>query len=187
MSKITRRTFALAATLALAACAGSTTPEEKASTRARLNSEASAALAQLRTESPVADELAGKAKGILVMPSILKGGLGITGESGDGVLYVDGTPSAYYNVSSAGIGLAIGVQNYSQALMFMDDESLANFQNSQGWKAGVDGSVTLVEAGAGGDLDTDNITKPVVGFVFGQSGLMANVSIEGSKYTRIED
>ena len=60
-----------------------------------------------------------------------------------------------------------------------------DFRNSQGWEVGVDGSVALVEIGAGGSIDTSNIQDPIVGFVFGQKGLMYNLTLEGSKMTRI--
>ncbi|MCB1970976.1 MAG: hypothetical protein H6851_17000 [Geminicoccaceae bacterium] len=185
--KQTRRFFAVTSLLALAACASGSTPQETADKRAQIDQEATVALNQLYTENPEAKTLSERAKGILIMPDIIKGGLGITGEGGTGVLRVNGQPAGYYNLTSAGFGLAIGVQSYSQVLMFLEDQALADFQAGQGWEAGVDGSVAVLDTGASGEVDTSNIQAPIVGFVFGETGLMANASIEGSKYTRLDD
>jgi lipid-binding SYLF domain-containing protein len=93
---------------------------------------------------------------------------------------------AYYNTSGASIGLQIGAQSYSQVLMFLTYEALAGFRDGAGWQAGVDGSVAVLNTGTGGQIDTNNITDPVVGFAFGQQGLMADATIEGSKYTKLD-
>jgi lipid-binding SYLF domain-containing protein len=182
---LTRR---LALTIALVTLAGctSSSPSDRAAQKAEINAGADAALSKLYAENPAAKTLAGRAKGIAVFPNIVKGGLGIGGESGDGVLRVAGKPVAYYNTSSASIGLQAGIQSYSQVLMFLTEEALAGFRKSSGWEAGVDGSIAVLQTGAGGELDTTNISDPVVGFVFGEQGLMADAAIEGSKYTKLE-
>ncbi len=127
-----------------------------------------------------------EAKGVAIFPDIIKGGLGIGAETGDGVLRVGGKSVAYYNTSAASIGLQIGGQSYSQVLMFLTDEALAGFRDSSGWEAGADGTITVLQTGASGSIDTTNIADPVVGFVFGESGLMAGASLAGSKYTKLD-
>jgi lipid-binding SYLF domain-containing protein len=182
---LTRRVVLSATLFALAACASST-PADQSAKRAKIDARADAALAQLLAEDPAAKTLADKAKGIAIFPDILKGGFGVGAETGDGVLRVGGESVAYYNTSSASIGLQIGGQSYSQVLMFLTDEALAKFRDSSGWEAGVDGSVAVLNTGASGKIDTTNISAPVVGFVFGETGLMAGASIEGSKYTKLD-
>ena len=115
----------------------------------------------------------------------MKGGLGVGAEFGDGVLRVDGKPVAYYNASSASIGLQAGNQSYSQVLIFLTDEALAGFRASSGWRR-VDGSVAVLQTGGCGEIDTTNVSDPVVGFAFGEQGLMADAAIEGSKYTKLD-
>ena len=137
-------------------------------------------------ENAAARDLAKDAKGVAIFPGIIKGGLIVGGETGDGVLRVGGDTEAYYNVSSASIGLQAGGQSYSQVLMFLTDEALTGFRDSSGWEAGVDGTVAVIESGASGEVDTSNISDPVVAFVFGEEGLMAGVTIEGSKFTRLD-
>jgi lipid-binding SYLF domain-containing protein len=127
-----------------------------------------------------------KAKGVLVFPSVIKAGFGIGGEYGEGALVVDGKTVQYYNVASASFGLQLGAQSKSIVIVFLKKEALDEFRESKGWKAGVDGSVALVEWGAGGDISTVNIKDPIVGFVFGNKGLMYNLTIEGSKFSRID-
>jgi lipid-binding SYLF domain-containing protein len=67
----------------------------------------------------------------------------------------------------------------------MTPRALAGFNNKAGWKVGVDGSVTLITLGADASIDTDKITSPVIGFVLDAKGLMYNLTLEGSKITRI--
>jgi lipid-binding SYLF domain-containing protein len=171
--------------LALVACASSG-PADKDAKRAEINSGADVALNQLLAEDPAAKDLAARAKGIAIFPNIVKAGLGVGGETGDGVLRAGGKNLGYYNTSGASIGLQIGAQSYSQVLIFLTEDALQRFRDSSGWEAGVDGSVAVLKAGANGKIDTTNITDPVVGFVFGQQGLMADATIEGSKYTRLD-
>ena len=182
---LTRRLALGAALFALAACTSSD-PGDRAAKKAEIDAGADAALNELLADDPAAKTLANQAKGIAIFPDIVKGGLGIGAESGDGVLRVGGAPVAYYNTSGASIGLQAGAQSYSQVLMFLTDEALAGFRDGTGWEAGVDGSVAVLKSGASGKLDTTNIHDPVVGYVFGEQGLMADAAIEGSKYTRLD-
>jgi lipid-binding SYLF domain-containing protein len=182
---LTRRLVLATAFFALAACTSSS-PSDRVAHKAEIDAGADAALSKLYAENPAAKELASRAKGIAIFPNIVKGGLGVGGESGDGVLHVGGKPVAYYNTSGASLGLQAGIQSYSQVLMFLTEPALASFRDSSGWEAGVDGSVAVLQSGASGKLDTTNISDPVVGYVFGEQGLMADAAIEGSKYTKLD-
>lgn len=126
------------------------------------------------------------ADGVLVFPSVIKAGFGIGGEYGEGALRIDGKTVDYYSTAAASIGLQLGAQSKTIVLVFLDADALKKFRASQGWKAGVDGSVALIKLGAGGAIDTENIKDPIVGFVFGNKGLMYNLTLEGSKFTRLD-
>ena len=125
------------------------------------------------------------AKGVLVFPSVIKAGIGIGGEYGEGALRINGKTVDYYSTAAASIGFQLGAQSKTVIVVFMQDDALKKFRASSGWEAGVDGSVALIELGAGGTIDTTNIKRPIVGFVFGNKGLMYNLTLEGSKYTKI--
>ncbi len=125
------------------------------------------------------------AKGVLVFPSVIKAGFGIGGEYGEGAMRIKGKTVEYYSTAAASIGFQIGAQSKTVILIFMQDKALKGFRGSSGWEAGVDGSVALVELGAGGSIDTTNVKDPIVGFVFGNKGLMYNLTLEGSKFTKI--
>jgi len=127
-----------------------------------------------------------KSHGMLVFPSVLKAGIGVGGEYGEGALRVKGKTVDYYSTAAASIGFQLGAQAKTVILVFMTEEALTGFQASDGWEVGVDGSVALIKVGAGGSIDTTNINAPVVGFVFGNKGLMYNLTLEGSKMTRIK-
>ncbi len=131
-------------------------------------------------------ELANKAVAILVFPTVIKAGFGIGGEYGEGALHIRGRTAGYYNIISGSIGFQFGAQARSVIVMFMTDTALAGFQRTDGWKVGVDGSVAIITVGAGGQIDTNSVRSPVIGFIFDQKGLMYNLTLEGSKITRID-
>ena len=130
-------------------------------------------------------DLSARAAGILVFPTVVKAGIGIGGEYGEGALLIGGRPVDYYNTVSASIGFQLGAQARSVIIMFMTPQALSSFRRKQGWKVGVDGSVALVTIGAGGAIDTNTLNKPVIGFILDNKGLMYNLTLEGSKITRI--
>ena len=143
------------------------------------------ALEQFRKEVKGAGEFLGSAKGYLVFPKVVKAGLGIGGEYGEGALRINGKTVAYYSTASASIGLQLGVQQKSIIIVFLTSEALSKFRKSEGWEVGVDGSVALIKVGAEGSIDTTNLKHPIVAFVFGQRGLMYNLTLEGSKFTKL--
>jgi lipid-binding SYLF domain-containing protein len=132
-----------------------------------------------------ARDLANKAAGVLVFPSVVKAGIGLGGEYGEGLLIIRGRPGGYYNIISGSFGFQLGVQVRSVIIMFMTEQALASFQRTYGWKAGVDGSIAIVTLGAAGSIDTENLTSPVIGFILDPAGLMYNLTLEGSKISRI--
>jgi lipid-binding SYLF domain-containing protein len=144
------------------------------------------ALERFQKEVAGAQEFLNSAKGVLVFPSVYKAGFVFGGEYGEGALRIGGKTVDYYSTVAGSWGLQLGAQKKTVILVFMQDQALKDFRNSQGWKAGVDGSVALVTVGAGGSIDTTQIKDPIVGFVFGQKGLMLNLTLEGSKYTKLK-
>ncbi len=144
------------------------------------------AIAEFNSQSLAGKKLAQKAKGMLVFPTVGKAGLGIGGEYGEGALIIDGKTVQYYNTAAASFGLQIGVQSKRQIILFMEKADLESFRKSEGWEFGVDGSVAIATLGAGGEIDTKTLNQPIIGFVFGNKGLMANLSLEGTKVSKIE-
>jgi lipid-binding SYLF domain-containing protein len=130
-------------------------------------------------------ELVSKSAAVLVFPSVIKAGIGIGGEYGEGALLTRERTLDYFNIVSASIGFQLGAQSRSVIIVFMTPEALASFRRTQGWKIGVDASVAIVTVGAGGSIDTSRIASPIVGFIFDNKGLMYNLTLEGSKITRI--
>lgn len=156
-----------------------------AASRAEIDARTDAALVTLYEESPAAKALVAQAAGILVFPNVVKAGLGIGGEYGEGKLIERGTTTGYYRVASASVGFQLGAQVKSQILIFLEAEALADFKASDGWEAGVDGSVALATFGAGEQIDTNSIRSPIVGFVFSNEGLMYHLTLEGTKISRL--
>jgi len=145
------------------------------------------ALAEFREDITGADDVLAKAVGVLVFPSIKKAGIGIGGEYGQGALRVGGKTVSYYSTASASVGFQLGAQARRQMIVFLDPKALEKFRASDGWEIGVDASVTVVTIGAGGAIDATQLNQPIVAFVFDSKGLMYNLSLEGSKISRIHN
>ena len=143
------------------------------------------ALRRFSQEVAGGQEFLNRAAGVLVFPEVIKAGFGLGAEYGEGALRIGGRTVRYYNTMAASIGFQAGAQMKSIVLVFMNQTALTGFMNSDGWQAGVDGSVALLEWGTGKDINTMDISDPVVGFVFNNKGLMYNLNLEGSKITRI--
>lgn len=160
-------------------------PLAGAASKAEIDAEVRQAVRNFYRHTSAGRELAQKAAGMLVFPSVIKAGIGVGGEYGEGALLVKGRPVAYYNIAAASIGFQLGAQARTQIILFMNPGVLARFRASHGWTAGVDGSVALATLGAGGAIDTQTAKKPVIGFIFSGKGLMYNLTFEGSKISRI--
>ena len=133
-----------------------------------------------------AKEFVKTSKGMLVMPNVVKGAFIVGGEYGEGALRIGRKTVDYYNTVSGSIGFQIGGQSKDIILLFMTDEALNQFRASKGWEAGIDGNVALISVGAGERADTTTLKDPIVGFVFDAKGLIADISLKGAKFTKLD-
>ncbi|MEI2418015.1 YSC84-related protein [Orrella sp. JC864] len=156
------------------------TPAEQ---RAQIDSGADATLTRLYQAAPRSKQLVQDAKGVLIFPSVLGASFVVGGEYGKGVLRVGGKPQAYYTVAGGSIGFQAGAQSRATVLLFMTDEALQRFRNSDGWTIGADAHVAVATIGANGSIDSNTARQPVIGFVLNNAGLAAGVAIDGSKVT----
>lgn len=157
----------------------------RASSAAEIESRVRTTMDSFFSKVPGARELVKKSSGVLVFPSVVKAGVGLGGEYGEGALVGRDQTIKFYNTISASFGLQLGAQVRSVVIVFMTDDALERFRRADGWKVGVDGSVAIVTAGVGGAIDSSRITQPVVGFIFDGKGLMYNLTLEGSKISKI--
>lgn len=167
----------LAAVMVLAACS---TPGVGA-TKNEINANVRSTLSTFDGTVAGGNELRSKAAGVLVFPDVVKGGIGIGAEYGQGALMVGGQIVDYYDIYAGSVGFQLGGQVRSQVILFMDRASLNNFRSGEGWEVGVDGSVAVVTVGVGGAIDSNSLKQPVLGFIFSNKGLMYNLTLEGAK------
>jgi len=156
-----------------------------AGSAAEIDRDADAALKDLYASTPAAKELAKVAKGILVFPRIVKGGLIVGGQYGEGALRKGGKTAGYYRTVAASYGLQVGVQAFGYAMFFIRDEALEYLKKSDGWELGVGPNITVVDKGAAVALTTTTAKDDIYVFFFDQKGLMAGLGIQGSKITKI--
>jgi len=184
MTKRVFKTLAIVISLALTIGMISVTTSS-AKTAQEINSEVNAALELFIQQVKGGKELLNTAKGVLIIPNIVNVGVGVGGEYGEGAMRIGGRTVDYYSIAAASVGLQLGAQKKNLILVFKQDDALNKFRKSSGWKAGVDGSVAFTDVGAGKSIDTVNIKDPIVAFLFGQRGLMANATIEGAKFSKL--
>jgi lipid-binding SYLF domain-containing protein len=157
-----------------------------AKTAAEIDAGVKAARAQCVAQIQGCKAAAEKAQGMLVFPEITKAAIGVGGSYGEGALLVGDKTAGYYSTASASVGLQLGAQKYAQIIMFMTPEALDKFRNSSGWEAGANAQVTMIDQGKAADISSVMANNPVLAFVFGQQGLMGDLSIQGTKITKLE-
>lgn len=163
-----------------------TTSSARSKTPQEINTEVDAALVLFSHQVRGGQELLNSAKGVLVIPNVVKAGLGLGGEYGEGALRVGGKTVAYYNIAGGSMGFEIGAEKKDLVLLFLQDEVLKHFETSSDWTAGFDVAVTFIDTGKEGYTDTVAMNNPVIAYVFGERGLMLDASIEGTKFSRME-
>jgi lipid-binding SYLF domain-containing protein len=185
MSHVMKSMFKVLGLLAVALTLTTAQTAQAGATAAEIDAGVKSAEKRFAKEVKGGQEFLNTAKGLLVFPKIYKGGFVVGAEGGEGALVSGGKTLDYYASGGISWGLQIGAQSKTVIVAFMTQEALDKFRASSGWKVGVDGSVAMVDVGAGKSVDTKTIKDPVVGFVFGQKGLMANLTLEGSKFEKI--
>lgn len=174
--------FAVAALLAI----GTFQNVAYAATAEDLNKESEQALQTLYKTSPIASEISKKARAILVFPNIVKAGLVFGGSYGEGVLIKSKKYADYYNSVTASWGLQAGAQSYGYAVFLMNDKAVKYLDDTKGWEIGVGPTVVVVTEGVAKNLSSSTLKDDAYAFIFDQQGLMAGLSIEGTKITHIK-
>jgi lipid-binding SYLF domain-containing protein len=150
-----------------------------------IDAKVNGALKRFHRQVDGAKEFAATAQGLLIMPAVVKAAFIIGGEYGEGALRINGKTVDYYNIVSGSFGFQIGAEAKDIVIAFMTREALQGFRSSKGWEAGLDGNIALITVGAGERVDTRTIKDPIVGFVFDVKGLMADISLKGAKFTKL--
>jgi lipid-binding SYLF domain-containing protein len=154
--------------------------------RGTIDASVQSTLESFEAQNPSNRDLVAKATAVLVFPRVTKAGLGVGGERAHGALLVHGNTAGYYRMSGASVGATIGVAHRAEIILFMTPEARDKFERSSGWTIGADLGVAVASKGAGGDYDTETMHRPVIAFVLGEHGLIADVSLEGTKITKVE-
>ena len=155
-------------------------------TAKEVDASADAAMERFYKQVKDAEEVVRQAKGLLILPNVKKGALIVGGEYGQGAMRIGGKTVEYYSMMSGSVGLQIGGQAKDIIIAFMSSEALKKFRESKGWEAGVDGNVALIKVGAGESAMTAMSKQPIAAFVFDVKGLMADMSLKGAKFNKLD-
>ncbi|MDQ7977188.1 YSC84-related protein [Paraburkholderia sp. SARCC-3016] len=176
--------------LALAGCTTTGKSGESAATdmskRQSIDASVDGTMSRLYSTVTGSRELVAKSRGVLVFPSVLQVGFIVGGQYGEGALRVGGSSVGYYSTVSGSFGLQAGAQSKAIIFCFMTQDALDRFRSADGWSVGADASVALVKVGANGAVDSTTATAPVEVFILTNAGLMADVSLAGTKVTRLK-
>jgi lipid-binding SYLF domain-containing protein len=156
-----------------------------ADSKAELDRSARSVLNQLVASNANAKKLSEKAVATLVFPVVTKAGFIVGGQYGDGVLFKQGRPAAYYNTAGGSYGLQAGAQQYGYVMFFMKESALNALDSTQGFEVGVGPSVVLVDQGVAASTTTINAQDDIYAFITAQKGLMAGIGIQGNKITKL--
>lgn len=159
--------------------------QAQAASAREIDKEVQLALEKLYASSPAAVELSKISKGVLVFPNVIKAGLVIGGQYGEGALLINGKNGGYFNTVAASYGLQAGAQSFGYAMFFMTQDALGYLGKSEGWEIGVGPTVVVMDEGAAKNFTTTTAKDDIYAFIFGQKGLMAGIGLQGSKITRI--
>jgi lipid-binding SYLF domain-containing protein len=181
-----RELMALAGAGAISLGLGLATPVAAAASLAAVNRDAGEALAQLRRTNSSADWLAQRARGELIFPNIVKAGLMVGGSYGKGVLRLGGGVDGYYQSASGSVGLQAGAQSYGYVVFLMTEKAVKYIHDSKGWEIGVGPTVVVVDEGLAKNLSTTTLKDDAYAFIFNQQGLMAGITLEGAKISKIK-
>ncbi|HKM36694.1 MAG TPA: YSC84-related protein [Thiopseudomonas sp.] len=157
-----------------------------AATAEDLDRDSMQALQTLYKTEPVAQTLSKSAKAVLVFPNMIKAGLVFGGSYGEGVLLKGSQVIDYYNSVAGSWGLQIGAQSYGYAVFLMTDDAVNYIEKTKGWELGVGPTIAVVDAGVAKNISTSSLKNDAYAFIFSQQGLMAGVSIEGTKISHIK-
>jgi lipid-binding SYLF domain-containing protein len=157
-----------------------------AHTKAEIEKSADRALTHFYALNSANRALVGKAAGVLIFGHVTKAGVGAAGEYGEGILQVQGHTVDYYSVASTSVGLTLGMASHREIILFMTQGALDHFTNSAGWSAGGDSAIAVVSQGSAGQYDSATLGKPILGFIFSEKGLIGDLSLEGTKVTKIK-
>ncbi len=150
-----------------------------------IEAKANEAIKQFYKEIKGSENFLSQVKGYIVFPSVTKAGFVVGGKYGEGVLRINGESKQYYSIAAGSVGFQLGVQQSSYIIAFVSQSALDNFIKSDGWEAGADGTITVAKWGVGKDITSISYENPIYAFVFGAKGLMYNLNIEGTKFTKI--
>lgn len=185
MATVRSAALALLVSLVAAAMSAGLSTSARAASGPEIEASVDHTLEHFYRQVPGGHDIVTRGAGVLVFPTVVKAGMGIGGEYGEGALRIRGRTAGYFNTISASVGFQLGAQARSVIVVFMTVDALERFRRTDGWKVGVDGSVAIVTVGVGGALDTNQLKNPVIGFILDQKGLMYNLTLEGSKISRI--
>ncbi|HLZ97082.1 MAG TPA: lipid-binding SYLF domain-containing protein [Steroidobacteraceae bacterium] len=127
-----------------------------------------------------------RAAGMLVFPQVTKGGIGLASEYGEGALLVHGATVDYYSIASASVGLTAGMATHSEIILFMARDALDRFTKSKGWSIGADTGLVVMTKGRMDDYDSNKLKKPILAFTFAGRGIIADISLHGTRVRRIK-
>jgi len=150
-----------------------------------IDSDANGALSVFYNEVNGGKQYLEKAKGYVVFPDVKEVGFFVGGKYGEGALRVNSITKGYYSITSASMGFQMGMQTYSLIIVFTSDAALKKFMNDDDWETDMDFNMAMADWNNDEELDDIDFGSNMIGFVFDSTGMMGNITMEGTRFERI--
>jgi lipid-binding SYLF domain-containing protein len=121
----------------------------------------------------------GKAAGYAVFPGVGKGGAGLGGAYGTGILFEKGKAIGKTTLTQLTVGLQLGGQTYSEIIFFETEKALTEFKGSN-FAFSAQASAVALKSGASSNAQ---YRDGVAVFTATKAGLMFEASVGGQKFT----
>ena len=180
------RNFRILATTGLTILGIVTSAAALAATKAQIDKRVSTTVKEFYALNTGNAALSKRAAGVLVFPRVTKAGVAVGAEFGEGALQVNGKTIGYYSIGAGSVGLTLGLAQHSEVILFMNQQSLDKFTGSKGWSIGADAGITVMSKGGTEQYDSMKDKKPILAYGFGEKGLIADLSLDGTKITEIK-
>jgi lipid-binding SYLF domain-containing protein len=145
---------------------------------AEYDAKAQVALDEFKANDPKVESFIAKSAGYVVIPTVGKGGIGIGGARGKGVLYEGGAVTAVITLTQLSFGFQWGGQAYSEFIFFEDAATLENFKRGN-YELNAQASAVAVTAGASADAEFNG---GMAIFTHAKGGLMYEAAVGGQKF-----
>jgi lipid-binding SYLF domain-containing protein len=156
---------------------GCSTAPKTTEARQDLRADARSAVDSMAAKDSTFQSFLDRAYGYAVYPNVGKGAAGVGGAYGKGILYEQGRPVGYTDLTQASAGATLGGQTYRETIVFENAAALDKVKRGT-YSLGAEVSAVILKSGAAREA---RFKDGVAVFVQPKAGAMAEAAVSGQK------